>query len=339
MQLTLLLTSPRVAPGLLSWAAWSAVSSAPRRLASTPDAPLVEAVRAAGHPVEVVPSSRAADLLALARQGDVVWLASEEEALRLPAELAVEAATGPGAVRVEVLHASYDVPGSRLLDLVGVMDRLRVQCPWDREQTHRSLARYLVEETYETLEAIESGDPTDLREELGDLLLQVCFHARVAQEAGVDGFGIDDVATGIVDKLVHRHPHVFAGLVVADAEEVNANWERLKTTEKGRSSVLDGIPLAMPALALAEKLVGRAAKVGVTPASVASTASGTVASAAAGAVASAAARDLGERLLRLVVEARAAGVDPEQALRDAVRRLADAVRATEGAAAGDPRPT
>src|SRR3954465_1904585 len=103
------------------------------------------------------------------------------------------------------------------------MDRLREECPWDREQTHRSLARYLLEETYEVLEAIESGDSDHLREELGDLLLQVCFHARIASE-GPDGFDIDDVAAGITDKLVYRHPHVFAGLAVEDAEEVDRNW-------------------------------------------------------------------------------------------------------------------
>ncbi|WP_425491730.1 MazG family protein [Nocardioides mesophilus] len=208
------------------------------------------------------------------------------------------------------MHASYDVPGARLLDLVTVMDQLRLHCPWDREQTHRSLASYLVEETYETLEAIESGDPVHLREELGDLLLQVVFHARVAAEADPleGGFDIDAVAGGIVDKLVHRHPHVFAGLDVADVAEVEANWETLKHAEKGRDSVLEGVPLALPALALADKVVGRAGRVGVTPALGGS---------------------LGERLLALVVEARAAGADPEQELRDAVRRLADAVRAAE----------
>jgi XTP/dITP diphosphohydrolase len=202
--------------------------------------------------------------------------------------------------------------GSRLLDLVEVMDRLRTDCPWDREQTHRSLAPYLLEETYETLEAIESGDRDHLREELGDLLLQVVFHARVAAEAGPDGFTVDDVAGGIVDKLVHRHPHVFAGLEVADADEVNANWERLKAVEKGRASVLDGIPTALPALALADKVLGRAERLDVRPSG---------------------GGDLGDRLLALVVEARAAGRDAEQELREAVHRLTDDVHAAEAAAA------
>src|SRR3954453_9909495 len=155
-------------------------------------------------------------------------------------------------------------PHTRLLELVGIMDRLREECPWDREQTHRSLARYLLEETYETLEAIESGDRVHLREELGDLLLQVLFHARIASERP-DGFDLDDVAGGIADKLVYRHPHVFAGLEVEDADEVDRNWEALKAAEKQRDSPLDGIPLALPALAYADKVTGRLAKQGLLP--------------------------------------------------------------------------
>ena len=306
--LTLLVTSPRVAPGLMSWPAWQTVAAASRRLASSAAEPLARAVAAAGHPVEVVADVPVAGLLDLARHDAVVWLADDAEAERFPAELADAVVHDTAGVRVEVLHGSYDVPGARLVDLVTVMDRLRTDCPWDREQTHRSLSRYLLEETYETLEAIESGDLAHLREELGDLLLQVYFHARIAAEAGDEGFTIDDVAAGIVDKLVHRHPHVFAGLDVLDADEVNRNWETLKAAEKGRGSVLEGIPLGLPALALADKVVGRAARVGVTPAGSAT---------------------LGERLLTLVVEARAAGADPEQELREAVRRLTEAVRAAE----------
>ena len=317
MQLTLLITSPRVAPGLLSWSAWSAIAAAPRRLASSPDAPLVRAVVAAGHPVDVLPGASVSDVLAAAREDDVVWLADDAEAESFPSGLAAALVEGDGSVVVEVLHASYDVPGARLLDLVTVMDRLRRECPWDREQTHRSLAKYLLEEAHETIEAIEvlqdPPDYTHLREELGDLLLQVYFHARVASEQA-DGFTIDDIAAGIVDKLVHRHPHVFAGLDVEDADEVDRNWESLKASEKGRESVLDGVPPGLPALALADKVLGRAAKVGVTP-----TAAENVA----------VTEDLGDRLLALVVEARAAGRDAEQDLRDAVRRLADAVRLHE----------
>ncbi len=147
--------------------------------------------------------------------------------------------------------ASSDPVGSRLLDLVEVMDRLRSPggCPWDAEQTHESLLRYLVEETYETVDAIEAGSSDGLREELGDLLLQVVFHARIAAEN--EGWDVDDVATGIVDKLVRRHPHVFSDVSVADADEVRANWEVLKAAEKGRRSPAEGVPLGQPALSLA----------------------------------------------------------------------------------------
>ncbi len=317
MRLTLLLTSPRVAPGLMSWSAWQAISTAEQVLASDETAPGFRAVTAAGHRVDVLPDPAATDLLLAAASWDVVWLTSDEESDRLPGALAAEivgaGTDGRSLPEVEVLHGSYDVPGARLLDLVSVMDRLRAECPWDREQTHRSLARYLLEESYETLEAIESDDPDHLREELGDLLLQVLFHARIASE-DEDGFSIDDVAGGIVTKLVNRHPHVFAGLDVADVGEVEANWESLKAAEKSRSSVLDGIPLALPALALADKVVGRAIGAGVDP--MAEPVETPV-------------EPLGGRLLQLVVEARAAGLDAEQELRDAVRRLTDTVREAE----------
>ncbi len=198
------------------------------------------------------------------------------------------------------LTADAEQPASRLLELVAVMDRLRRECPWDREQTHRSLARYLLEEAYEVLEAIDTGDTDHLREELGDLLLQVFFHARVASEQP-GGFDVEDVAGGIVDKLVYRHPHVFAGLEVENAADVDRNWESLKAAEKQRESPLDGIPAALPALAHAEKVVGRLLRTGADV-----TAEGD---------------SLGDRLLGLVLEARAAEADPEQELRDAVRRL------------------
>ncbi len=290
MRLTLLVTSPRVAPGLLTWAAWKAIERAELVAASSRHT-LVLAVEAAGFSVEQRESP-------LGLGADAVWLASDEEATTLPGLLATELMDG-GSLEVEVLHGSYDVPGARLLDLVSVMDRLREQCPWDQEQTHRSLAKYLLEEAYETVEAIETGDYLHLQEELGDLLLQVYFHARIAAESE-DGFTIDDVAAGIVDKLVYRHPHVFAGLEVSGADEVNANWETLKAAEKQRSSPLEGIPLALPALAMAGKVLGRTS---VEPAL---------------------GDDLGDRLLALVVEARKLDLDPEQALRDALRRLTQA---------------
>ena len=148
--------------------------------------------------------------------------------------------------------------------LVQVLDQLRSPggCPWDAEQTHASLARYLLEETYEALEAMDQGDLGSLREELGDLLLQVVFHARIAQETD-PSFSLDAIAQGVVDKLVRRHPHVFTDLVVTSSEELESNWAKVKQEEKQRDSVTDGVPQAMPALQLATQLIYRAQKSGV----------------------------------------------------------------------------
>jgi XTP/dITP diphosphohydrolase len=150
--------------------------------------------------------------------------------------------------------------------LVQVIDQLRSPggCPWDAQQTHQSLARYLLEETYEALEAMDQGDLGSLREELGDLLLQVVFHARIAQESDTT-FSLDAVAQGVVDKLVRRHPHVFTDLVVTSSEELEANWAKVKQEEKQRDSVTDGVPQAMPALQLATQLIYRARNSGITP--------------------------------------------------------------------------
>ena len=167
----------------------------------------------------------------------------------------------PGA---EVIEGSVPT-GARLLDAVAVMDRLRSPggCPWDAQQTHDTLRRYLVEETYELLDALADGDRAGIVEELGDVLLQVLFHARVAQE-DVDGFDVDDVAAGLVAKLVHRHPHVFgAGEHVADAAAQELRWDELKAVEKRRESSVDGVALGQPALALAAKLASRAARAGL----------------------------------------------------------------------------
>ena len=193
-----------------------------------------------------------------------------------------------------------------LLRAVAVMDQLRSPggCPWDAAQTHRSLAKYLLEETYETLEAIETDDMALLREELGDLLLQVLFHARLAEELPEgERFSIDDVASDLVAKLVHRHPHVFGDVKVDGAAEVNENWERLKAAEKARASIVEGVPMGQPALALAAKLVSRAQRAG-TDAPVAGD-------------------GFGPRLLSVVREAVAAGVDPELALRETSRAYRD----------------
>jgi XTP/dITP diphosphohydrolase len=192
--------------------------------------------------------------------------------------------------------------GASLLEFLAVMRRLRAECPWKREQTHRSLARYLLEEAHETLEAIDSGDATGdwehLREELGDLLLQVYFHAVLAEESGA--FTIDDVARGITEKMYRRNPHVFGPPDQdgpQDAAAVNEVWQAIKERDKPRASRTDGLPDTLPALLYAAKVVERGAQPPAAPA------------------------DLGDRLLALVAEAVADGTDPEQALRDAVRRL------------------
>jgi XTP/dITP diphosphohydrolase len=193
------------------------------------------------------------------------------------------------------------------------MDRLRspAGCPWDAEQTHESLAPYLLEEAYETIEAIEEGDLGALREELGDLLLQVLFHARLAEEADPP-FGIDDVASDLVAKLVRRHPHVFGDVTVDSAGEVAANWDDIKRAEKQRTSATDGIAMGQPALSLAAKLVSRARRSGVGVDHPAGT-------------------GVGERLFAIVAEAVESGVDPELALRATARVYRDAVRDAERA--------
>ena len=197
--------------------------------------------------------------------------------------------------------------------LVEVMTRLRSECPWDAQQTHRSLVQYLVEETAETVEAIETGQTELLREELGDLLLQVLFHAEIAAE-GPDGFDLEDVARGIADKLVARHPYVFAaGEVPSD---LNYSWEQRKAVEKGRRSVLDGIPEQLSALARANKIISRARSRRVAvdlPA------------------APVTAEQVGAEILALAARAEAAGIDPDQAVRDAVRGLERTVVTVETA--------
>ena len=212
--------------------------------------------------------------------------------------------------------------GDGLDELVAVMDRLRSPggCPWDARQTHRSLAEYLLEEAYETVEAIESGDRDDLREELGDLLLQVVFHARIAQEDPDDPWDIDDVARGIVAKLVRRHPHVFADGAdeVTTADDVQSQWHVLKAQEKGRTSVTEGIPEALPALLRASKVLARSEHLDVPLPD-------------APVVDVEDEEAFGDLLLVLVAAGRARGWDAEAALREAVRRQARRVRDAEGA--------
>lgn len=180
--------------------------------------------------------------------------------------------------------------------LVEVMRRLRAECPWTREQTHRSLRRYVIEEAYETAEAIDLADSAHLCEELGDLLMQVVIHGAIA-ESDDEGWAIDDVVRAITEKLVHRSPHVFGDATASSAAEVDANWQRLKAERKQRRHATEGIPADLPALLAADKVLGRVDR----------RVSGT---------------DLGARLLELVQEARDRGLDAEAELRAATRRHA-----------------
>lgn len=327
-RVAVLATSHRVAPGLLTAAAWDLLRAADQVLCAGADHLQRAPVEAAGVAVTVLdepyaPAALARRLVGAAGEGaTVVWLSSADGdpglATAVATELAREAELGPPP-EVEVVPASYDVPGGRLLDLVAVMDRLRSPggCPWDRQQTHESLVKYLLEEAYETVEVIESGDREALREELGDLLLQVVFHARIAEEDPEHPWSVDDVAGGIVAKLVHRHPHVFGDVDAPTAEHVEANWETLKAAEKGRSSVVEGVPLAQPALSLAGKLMSRAEKAGLAvPVD-------------SPPVAAANEAEVGDLLLGVVALARRSGVDAEAALRAAARRYRDRVQAAE----------
>lgn len=209
-----------------------------------------------------------------------------------------------------------DAPHPRMDELIATLERLRAPggCAWDRDQTHESLVQYLVEETFELVDAIEAGDDAELIEELGDVLYQVLFHADIAAEEG--RFTLEDVAAHMNAKMVGRHPHVFGDAVADTPDAVMASWDTLKAAEKpARASVLDGIPQGMPSLALADKLLGRAGKVGVDRAAVADL--------------PATERELGEQLLATVVAARAAGLDAERALRGALRDLQDEIRDAE----------
>lgn len=315
-RIILLTTSHRVAPGLLSWPAWQALHAADRVLCADGTHPQLPYLREAG--ITVAEASPTAQELVDACVGGhtVVVVATGEGEPVLTDGLARLAGTGRIAMpELELLPASYDLPGARLLDLVQVMDRIRAECPWSSQQTHEGLAKYGIEEAYELVEAIEEGDRDELREELGDVLLQVVFHARIAEEAdpeeGETPFSIDDVAGGIVAKLIHRHPHVFGDATATTPEEVKEHWLRTKAVEKQRTSVTEGIPLGQPGLALAAKLASRArtAKLDVPLPPV---------------------EGIGYDLLALAVRAESEGVDPEAALRAAARAYRDAIREAEG---------
>lgn len=214
---------------------------------------------------------------------------------------------------------------SELLRLLEVMDQLRSPggCPWDAEQTHQSLIKYLLEESYEFIDSVESEDRQAMKEELGDLLLQVYFHSRIAAEHPTEPFSIEDVAAGIADKLVRRHPHVFGDVKAESSDEVLQNWELLKAAEKSRTSATDGVALSQPALPLITKLIYRAEKNGIkldlpvdlptahtnndVPAEIA----------------------IGDALVAAVVAAIKQGIEPEDLLRARAREISDEIKRIE----------
>ena len=210
---------------------------------------------------------------------------------------------------------------SELLRLLEVMDRLRSPggCPWDAEQSHQSLIKYLLEESYEFVDAVEENDRQSMREELGDILLQVYFHSRIAQEHPTDPFSIEEVAAGIADKLILRHPHVFGDLKADTSEEVLENWEKLKAAEKNRNSATDGIALSQPALPLITKLIYRAEKNGINlDLPTTDTNNGVPAEIA-----------IGDALVAAVVAAIKQGIEPEDLLRSRAREIADEIKRIE----------
>ena len=318
-RIILLTTTHRVAPGLLSWPAWQALRGADRVLCADPGHPQLPYVREAGVAVETGVVADARELVDLCRDGarTVVVLATAEGEPALTDGLARLAGSGrePAMPDLELLPGSYDLPGARLLDVVQVMDRIRAECPWSSVRTHEDLLKYGVEETFEMIEAIEEGDREELREELGDVLLQVVFHARIAQDDPEEPFSVDDVAGGLVRKLVHRHPHVFGDETAETAADVKAHWAERKAQEKNdRTSATEGVPLGQPALALAAKLDARARGAGLD-------------------VPLPRGEGVGYELLALAVGAVREGIDPEAALRAAARAFRDEIRAAEGSAA------
>ncbi|MGA5168952.1 MULTISPECIES: nucleoside triphosphate pyrophosphohydrolase [Streptomyces] len=316
-RVVLLTASHRVAPGLLSWPAWRTLHAADLVLCADEAHPQLPYLREAGVAVEIAAPTARELVDACAGGRTVVVVAAGEGDGALTDGLARMAGSGRVAMPdLELLPGSYDLPGARLLDLVEVMNRIRRECPWSSRQTHEGLAKYGIEEAYELVEAIEDGDRDELREELGDVLLQVVFHARIAEEHEEEPFSVDDVAGTIVEKLIHRHPHVFGDERAETPEEVKAHWLRTKAVEKRRSSVTDGVPLGQPGLALAAKLASRVRTAGLD-------------------VDLPSGDGIGYELLALAARAEAEGVDPEAALRAAGRAYRDAIRAAEGQGAPD----
>ena len=213
---------------------------------------------------------------------------------------------------------------SELLRLLEVMDRLRSPggCPWDAEQTHQSLIKYLLEESYEFVDAVDADDRAAMREELGDVLLQVYFHSRIAQDHPTDPFSIEEVAAGIADKLIRRHPHVFGDVQAETSDEVLQNWEKLKAAEKNRSSATDGVALAQPALPLITKLIYRAEKNGIHLDLPTADMNNEVPAVSPE-------KSIGDALVAAVPAAIKQGIEPEDLLRTRAREIAEEIKRIE----------
>lgn len=346
-------------PGLLPLHGWSALISSELVLVGADDHPFLGQLDLADLRVQTVAAEGSAalgrtDLLsgvsparkrqaeqvvALAEQhGEVTYLFGPGDDEAFTRALGTEAARS--GVEVEMVYFMLAPKGARTLDLVRVQEQLLAAdgCPWDREQTHSSLIRYAVEEVYELAEAVAAGDPAAIREELGDVLLQVVFHAQLAEQSDDPGarFTIDDVAGGIADKLVRRHPHVFGDAAADDADSVMANWEELKAAEKPeRDGVFDGVVAAQPALGYVGKLQSRAARAGFDWERDADAAERVRAELDEVLVAEDAdkrAEEIGDLLMSVVGLARRLDVDPETALRGAASRFRQRFEAMVAAA-------
>jgi XTP/dITP diphosphohydrolase len=329
-RIVLLVTSPRLPAGLLTAQAWDTVRAHP--VFAEARSELTGVLETLGASVQLLSPPSIDTLIATAAEhGVAVWLAGPTGDQEFARELGLRLARQPGLAELELMYGSWDPPGARLLDVVTVMDRLVSPGgdPWlsqhaaqerTNSQTHASLAQFLLEEAYEAYDAIGAGELGALREELGDVLLQVVLHARLAEDADdeEDRWSVDDVAGDLVDKLIRRNPHVFGDAIVDSIEEITANWEQIKKAEKTRESALDGIALSQPALSLAAKLLSRAQRAGIDvplpPASGELTETD---------------ESLGAGLLAIVAAARRRGLDPEAALRAAALRYGEAVRASE----------
>lgn len=355
-RLALVETSDQL-PGLLPVQAWSTLTASETIILGSADHPFLSQLETAGLSHEVVPAQaqgtgtegpaaagastatgQAARIVARAEElGLVSYLQDRSDDEALARTLRTEAA-GSG-VEVQVVPFAPHPKGASVLDLVATEERLLAPggCPWDREQTHASLIRYAVEEVYELADAVEAGDAAEIREELGDVLLQVVFHAEMADRAGT--FDIDDVAQSIVGKLVRRHPHVFGDVVARDADTVMANWEELKQAEKPeRERLFDGVPAALPALGYVGKLQSRAAKAGFdweADADAGERIRSELEELEAAGSQDERAAEVGDLLMSVVGLARRYDVDPETALRGAANRFRGRVDAMV-AAAGKP---